>query len=226
MSGSGSEEINPYAAPVTDATTGVFELPESDAIFSLNAKANTGVEYLVFGFPDRLQLRSKKDGQTYEVFRADPLFVKLIDGLVVRRSFRIKLKRMEVLKFDEAGYSTLKEWIGPPTFEDLREAVGGKGWWQLIVAGMFLIPMLLGPTLRLYEGVSGALLLTNWIGGRVRPHRWLFLTLVALFTVFAVEAANRIYSAAAIPPLQCVWLLICCVLAWTNWKQFGKYKGV
>lgn len=227
MSDSDSEKLNPYAAPLTDATTGVFELPESDAIFTLNAKANSGVEYLVLGFSDRLQFRSKKDGQIHEVLRSEPLFVKLVEGWLVGRSFRVKLKRMAVLKFDEAGFGTLKEWIGPPTFEDMREAVGGKSWWQLIVAAMFIIPaLLIGARIGLSESLPAGLLLTNWIGGRMRPHRWLFLPLATLFLVFGVEAALRIYRADAILPLQFLWLLICCNLIWTNFRQFQAYKGV
>jgi|GEM_PF-3327139 len=220
-------EANPYAAPLTDAMTGVFELPESDAIFTLNGMANNGVEYFVLGYSDRLQFRSKKDGQLYEVLRSEPLFVKLDEGFRARGRFRVKLERDVRLHFKDADFETLKEWIGPPTFEDLREAVGGNGWWQLFIAGIYIVPRLLaGQPISLYGSVVAGLLLANWIGGRMRPHRWIFLTIVALFLVFGAQAALHIYQTGTVFSFRILWLLACCGIAWTNFRQFQKYKGI
>ena len=164
-----TEEINPYQTPAESVPGEAQPVPIEDAEFTLPAKSGPR-SFTVYGFPDRLQVQDE-DGKLYDVMRKKPLFVKLMHGLFIRRALRIKLEKPHLLSFQPTDYMTLKEWIGLPSEDDLKEAVGGNSLWQVSVAGLFLF----GGLFDFGDMILGITLLVSWAVAKVRPHRWLLL---------------------------------------------------
>ena len=227
MSDEPTEPVNPFQAPVADSIYQSVELSESDAEFSIPASFNNQ-RFTLRGHSDRLQLIDDT-GKTLDIPRSDPLFVKLLEGTLIRNTFRVKLDRTYLLKLQPEDFATLKRWIGPPTIQDLKEAVGGKSWWQLIVVTVFLISIPGSPAGEAaYDGLVAALLIIHWTLARFKPNRWLFLLLSALFLVFASFNGSRIYTAfrsqQSLSWLNIVFLVICLNVSWHSIQQFRAYR--
>ncbi len=216
------DEINPYQAPAESIAGQAQPLPIEDAEFSLPARSGPK-SFTVYGFPDRLQIQ-EEGGKLHDVLRQEPLFVKLMHGLFIRRSLRIKLDKLHVLSFQPNDYDTLKEWIGLPSDEDLKEAVGGNSWWQVPVAGMFLF----GGLFDFGDMVLGVLLLVGWAVAKIRPHRWLLLLRGTFFLALAILNILRIIhdvrDGESAPIFSSVILLFCINCTVWEFRQFPMYR--
>lgn len=189
-----NENINPYQSPSSPSEHPVAALPESDAEISLAATFGDQ-NYVLRGYSDRLQVLDDQ-GKVFELPR-QTLFAKLIHGTIIRNSFRAKLDKTYVFKFSKEDYKTLKNWIGRPTYADLRETLAAGRWWPLPVALVFLVPTLseqfsLSKILSLTIGV---LLIAQFAAIRIKPHRSIFLLSAVIFALIAVLNGQRIVSA-------------------------------
>ena len=226
MSNELNEPVNPYQAP-SPSNREVVELSKSEAEFSIPALSGN-TSFTLRGHSDRLQM-IEATGKILELPRTDPLFSKLVEGNIFRNSLRLKLDKTYLLKLEPDDFATLKSWIGPPTTQDLKEAVGGKSWWQLILAPLFLISIpgssVAGAA---YNGIVVFLLVALWALGRFKPARWLFILTSVLFLIFACSIGSRVYTAfMAQQSLQwwnVVFLIICLNVSWYSIRQFRAYR--
>ena len=219
---SATEEINPYQAPAESVPGEARPLPIEDAEFTLPAKSGPK-SFTVYGFPDRLQIQDE-GGKLYDVMRKEPLFVKLMHGLFIRRALRIKLDKQHLLSFQPTDYKTLKEWIGLPGEDDLKEAVGSNSLWPVPVAGMFLF----GGLFDFGDMILGVALLVGWAVAKIRPHRWLLLLRGTFFLVLAslniLRIIHNLRDGESLPIFSSVILLFCINCTVWEFRQFPMYR--
>jgi len=215
-----SSDSNPYQAPSGDAATVVDARSDADALFSVPARSGKRT-FQVNAFEDRILIR-EDNGKVAVVFRHDPMFAKLVENA---RAFVVKTPAGKwILVFEPTDFQTLKDWIGPPTITDLREALGGKSWWQLPVAALFLIP---GPQ-QIFNAALAMLLLAHWVGTRFRPHRCFFLVQGLCFLLLFCRNAHETYQlwqAGESPSVFTIGFGIAFMfLTWGNLRNFGRYR--
>lgn len=165
-------------------------------------------------FPEKLELREHGLGA--------PLLLVRIPKATV---FQPDLEQMDVLR----------EWLGPPTFEDLSSALRRRFKWTIPIAIMFImmaLPMAANPEANLeavpFDAVSaflGAALLALAAYSKACPHSRLFLFDCCWFLVMALNAAVGVIQGKS-GTWQWLFVVILVMVAQSSFKEYRRFAGV
>ncbi|MBC8003438.1 MAG: hypothetical protein H7X97_12695 [Opitutaceae bacterium] len=146
-----------------------------------------------------------------------------------------KLAKQHLFRPGPGPYRQLKEWVGPPGYEQLKFELRRRSGWTLAMGIIFVflaLPATGNPTadipnrpLSPFLLILGLLPLAMWAIARFRPHAVFFLVDAAWFTALGASLVLRIWHGESLWWLVVVALNSLMVLgAWTLYQKYSQTK--
>ncbi len=215
------------------------ELPPNDPAgedapetVTLHEGGNTKRPWVVSLYPDRLHFAA--EGKPPEdVPRAavpDRLeFVSFLFGkpaLVLTLSTRKKV----IFAVPADARATLREWLGPPTHEELKAILGRRLKWTVTLGAMLIVlslPLLEGLEFDAVTCTIGGLMLGTGLLSRLMPHRIFFLIGALYFSAFLAQLLRQMFvGERSWWWLILAWFLLMIVNDWLfQFRRFAPARG-
>lgn len=201
------------------------EVDEPLACYEITEVTSSEKKWILSLYSDYIRLETA-DGQPHEVDRAElHERVQTIDnGLFLRKVLAVTMGKKKVfLRLSEEAYAAVRDWIGPPTFQDLKLTLKRRLSWVIPIGLMFVLtalPVGALPGDPVSLGLGLTLILTGALA-KWWPHRMLF-ALDSLW--FSFLAANSIWILFhAWSWLRLVLLLVQLMLVQSGWREYRRF---